>query len=358
MCGSSVMTELGSSVFRSSYSDLSVTGLDILVFCGDLEVNFVVTVFDPNKHHTPALSPGSDGSGSWASWGQLKISSTQLGGVLWSGPVWSGHGRLWARPKGEEEQLDGYIRKGAKGTVLCPFPLTDCAGFLRAKETKRARDWRLEKRTVGVGVVLPARSDRGKARGLTWIPDRRKRRKRRSRTCLQGKEHPRTENTEPMPWPDQTWTVVKERYREDSGHGKMCGEWVIINKCEGTRKSKSQKDKEAAGTSGPVGGDETNPTQVLPTQTGLVNNETGEPLAPILTTEVHVDNLGEQRSWDVRRKVNPPMQETRPVVELVQWSWLSRPCARSHQLRPRLMQLRGQLRQLGQQQVWLKQLHR
>ncbi|KAF3508441.1 hypothetical protein F2Q69_00004039 [Brassica cretica] len=27
MCGSSVMTELGSSVFRSSYSDLSETGL-------------------------------------------------------------------------------------------------------------------------------------------------------------------------------------------------------------------------------------------------------------------------------------------------------------------------------------------
>ncbi|KAF3554564.1 hypothetical protein F2Q69_00013601 [Brassica cretica] len=29
MCGSSVMTELGLSVFRSSYSDLSVTGLGI-----------------------------------------------------------------------------------------------------------------------------------------------------------------------------------------------------------------------------------------------------------------------------------------------------------------------------------------
>ncbi|KAF3532691.1 hypothetical protein DY000_02041237 [Brassica cretica] len=49
VCGSSVMTELGSSVFRSSYSDLSVTGLDILVFCGDLDVNFVVTVFNPNR---------------------------------------------------------------------------------------------------------------------------------------------------------------------------------------------------------------------------------------------------------------------------------------------------------------------
>ncbi|KAG2306268.1 hypothetical protein Bca52824_026016 [Brassica carinata] len=25
----------------------------------------------------------------------------------------------------------------------------------------------------------------------------------------------------------QTWTVVKKRHREDSGYGKMCGEWVI-----------------------------------------------------------------------------------------------------------------------------------
>ncbi|WZZ87159.1 hypothetical protein YC2023_115738 [Brassica napus] len=31
---------------------------------------------------------------------------------------------------------------------------------------------------------------------------------------------------------DQTWTAVKEKYREDSGHGKMCSEWVIIDKCE------------------------------------------------------------------------------------------------------------------------------
>ena len=59
------------------------------------------------------------------------------------------------------------------------------------EKDKERRDRRLEKRTVGVGVVLPARSDRGKARGSTWIPDRRKRRKRRRRTCLQGKEHPR-----------------------------------------------------------------------------------------------------------------------------------------------------------------------
>ncbi|KAF2551408.1 hypothetical protein F2Q68_00034013 [Brassica cretica] len=31
---------------------------------------------------------------------------------------------------------------------------------------------------------------------------------------------------------DRTWTVVKERHREDSGHGKMCGEWVIVDRCE------------------------------------------------------------------------------------------------------------------------------
>ncbi|KAF2608818.1 hypothetical protein F2Q68_00042993 [Brassica cretica] len=104
-----------------------------------------------------------------------------------------------------------------------------------------------------------------------------------------------TGNAEPRPWPDRTWTVVKERCREDSSQGKMCGEWVIVDRCEGTKRTKSRKGKEAAGASVPVVGDGTNPTQVLPTQTGLVNNETGEPLEPILPTEVQVDNLGEQQ---------------------------------------------------------------
>ncbi|KAG5384410.1 hypothetical protein IGI04_035880 [Brassica rapa subsp. trilocularis] len=55
MCSSCVMAEFGLSVFRSSYSNPSIAGLhdllrkDIFVFCGDLDVNFVVTVFDPNK---------------------------------------------------------------------------------------------------------------------------------------------------------------------------------------------------------------------------------------------------------------------------------------------------------------------
>ncbi|KAF2593704.1 hypothetical protein F2Q70_00043348 [Brassica cretica] len=94
---------------------------------------------------------------------------------------------------------------------------------------------------------------------------------------------------------DRTWNVVMERCREDSSHGKMCGEWVIVDRCEGTKRTESRKGKEAAGASVPVVRDGTNPTQVLPTQTGMVNNETGEPLEPILPTEVQVDNLGEQQ---------------------------------------------------------------
>ena len=64
---------------------------------------------------------------------------------------------------------------------------------------------------------------------------------------------------------------------------------------KGTKRTKSRKGKEAAGGSGPVIGDGANPTQVLPTQTGLVNEKTGEPFATFLPTEVQVDNLGEQQ---------------------------------------------------------------
>ncbi|KAF3581027.1 hypothetical protein DY000_02031004 [Brassica cretica] len=34
---------------------------------------------------------------------------------------------------------------------------------------------------------------------------------------------------------------------------------------------------------------------MLPTQTGLVNNETGEPVVPIIPTEVHVDDVNNQQ---------------------------------------------------------------
>ncbi|KAF3611043.1 hypothetical protein DY000_02049481 [Brassica cretica] len=58
MCGNCVMTELGSSVLRSSYSDLSVTGLD-------LDINFVVTVFDPNIGRYVATELGSSSVATW-----------------------------------------------------------------------------------------------------------------------------------------------------------------------------------------------------------------------------------------------------------------------------------------------------
>ncbi|KAL0802644.1 hypothetical protein Bca101_057820 [Brassica carinata] len=30
---------------------------------------------------------------------------------------------------------------------------------------------------------------------------------------------------------DQTWTVVREKHREDRGHGKMCDEWADHVNC-------------------------------------------------------------------------------------------------------------------------------
>ncbi|KAF3556848.1 hypothetical protein F2Q69_00015401 [Brassica cretica] len=83
----------------------------------------------------------------------------------------------------------------------------------------------------------------------------------------------------------QTWILVKERHREGSGHEKMCRDWVIIDKCEGTTRKKSRKGKEAAGASGNVEGDGTVPSQVLPPPLEPVNNETGLPQGPTLPTE-------------------------------------------------------------------------
>ena len=64
---------------------------------------------------------------------------------------------------------------------------------------------------------------------------------------------------------------------------------------KGTKRAKSLKGKEAAGVSGHVVEDGTKPTQVLPTQTGLVNNETGRQEELILPTEVHVANEDNQQ---------------------------------------------------------------
>ena len=64
---------------------------------------------------------------------------------------------------------------------------------------------------------------------------------------------------------------------------------------KGTKRTTARKGKEAAGASGQVGLEGTNPTQVLPTQAGLVNNETKEPVVSILPTEVQVTDLKNQQ---------------------------------------------------------------
>ena len=64
---------------------------------------------------------------------------------------------------------------------------------------------------------------------------------------------------------------------------------------KGTKRTKTGKGKEAAGASGQAETDGTNPTQMLPTQTGLVNNETGEPVVPTIPTEVQVDDADNQQ---------------------------------------------------------------
>ena len=64
---------------------------------------------------------------------------------------------------------------------------------------------------------------------------------------------------------------------------------------KGTKRNKSRKGKEAAGASGQAVADGTNPARVLPAQTGVVNNETGEPEVPIIPTEVQVDDVDNQQ---------------------------------------------------------------
>ncbi|KAF8090080.1 hypothetical protein N665_0488s0004 [Sinapis alba] len=91
---------------------------------------------------------------------------------------------------------------------------------------------------------------------------------------------------------DQTRTVARPRNHEDLSRGWICGLWDIVSRVvsrivfglweitthpagshgKGTRKSKtSQKGKEAAGGSGQVEADGTNPTVLLPIQTDGAN---------------------------------------------------------------------------------------
>ena len=65
---------------------------------------------------------------------------------------------------------------------------------------------------------------------------------------------------------------------------------------KGTKRTKSRKGKEGAGVSGPTVVNGTNPTQVLlRAQAGLVDNVTGEPIVPIVPSEVRIDEVGGQQ---------------------------------------------------------------
>ncbi|KAG2314619.1 hypothetical protein Bca52824_017741 [Brassica carinata] len=60
----------------------------------------------------------------------------------------------------------------------------------------------------------------------------------------------------------------------------------------------SQRGKEGAGASGNVETDGANPSQVLPTQVEMVNNETGLPVDLLIPTEVRVDNVDDQQELE------------------------------------------------------------
>ncbi|KAF2599377.1 hypothetical protein F2Q68_00010686 [Brassica cretica] len=115
---------------------------------------------------------------------------------------------------------------------------------------------------------------------------------------------------------DQTWTAVKEKYCEDSGHGKMCGEWVIIDKCEGTKKSRTfRKGKEAAGVSGQVKIDRANPTVLLPIQTDGTNVGTGLPIAQPNPTEICGDGVGHQLELELEPVDGTGLQQERGLED-------------------------------------------
>ncbi|KAF3525314.1 hypothetical protein F2Q69_00047795 [Brassica cretica] len=131
--------------------------------------------------------------GSWAVMGWWDLDMNHQGSVglaLRQGTEDDVLGLVFGQPKREEEQLGSYFRKGVKGEVLCPFSLTACAGFSKA------------------AVEMDTRQKDNE--------------KEREKDVPPGERTPK----------DRTWNVVMERCREDSSHGKMCGEWVIVDRCE------------------------------------------------------------------------------------------------------------------------------
>ncbi|KAF2555714.1 hypothetical protein F2Q68_00015716 [Brassica cretica] len=147
------------------------------------------------------------------SWGQLAISSPQLGGVFHSGPVWSGPSGYRALP------------------------------MVRVRRRDKVRSWlnqAMRKRPGGVGfhvgtargavgavmgAVLSGFGRKEFDRGKQGVMDTRQREKEKEKDLAPGERTPKVE----------TWTVVRERDCEDSSRGKMCGDWVFVDRCEVSR---------------------------------------------------------------------------------------------------------------------------
>ncbi|KAF3536798.1 hypothetical protein F2Q69_00022803 [Brassica cretica] len=189
-------------------------------------------------------------------WGQLVASSSQLGGVFQSGPVWSGPSGYWTvlaarvgrwgrvQPRLNQdlgkhlgvdfrwrklarEQLGGYgpvmgsyRRKGARGQVapFRPIPCNRSPSSYRensaqiVREKPRERDQRLKEKPCVKACSVLAKAWLWKTRLVEM--DTRQKEKEKEKKVAQGDRTPKV----------LTWTVVKERHREDSSHGKMCGE--------------------------------------------------------------------------------------------------------------------------------------
>uniref|UniRef100_M4CCT6 Uncharacterized protein n=1 Tax=Brassica campestris TaxID=3711 RepID=M4CCT6_BRACM len=187
-------------------------------------------------------------------------SSSQIGGVFRSGPVWpepSGYqdvpaarvGQWGPCAPGSNQGLgkslgDGFnggncrgsiwavmgrflgwfwakMCKGTSGTISAN-PLQPIAqAIVRERETKRERERdRRPKEKPSGGLIC---SGEGLAvRDKACEVDRRQKEKEKEKEAAQGDRKRKV----------QTWTVVKERIREDSSHKMMCGDWVIVDRCE------------------------------------------------------------------------------------------------------------------------------
>ncbi|KAF2546966.1 hypothetical protein F2Q70_00021712 [Brassica cretica] len=177
------------------------------------------------------------------SWDQLAISSTQLGRVFMSGTV----GAVTRAVMGV--QLDGEATAWTSpGSRFTHRILEGNLCQNRERQTPKGKERTDDpRREPARGLAVPGETGSWEARPEEMDTRQRDREKDKEKEMAPGERTPNVSgNTEPRPWPvqhpsprplaglffDRTWTMVREKHREDSGHGKMCGEWVIVDRCE------------------------------------------------------------------------------------------------------------------------------